>query len=125
MSDTTSHARADAAARTVDPLLLAGALDHIAKTAAGSRTQTRRLRWIERRAVIALEGREYRDIDVDLPKYAGPESVENLRNRVTKLKAANTELVAALQKVIANIEASGDEWGMLAELRALVERTQT
>lgn len=125
MSAAPIYSRADCAARTVDPMLLANALDHIAKTAARSRTQTRRLRWIEQRAVIALEGREYRDTDVDLPSYAGPDSVENLRNRVAKLKAANTDLVAALKTVIANTEAGGDEWGMLAELRALVERTRT
>lgn len=71
MSAAPIYPRSDKAARTVDPMVLAQALDHIAATAAKSRSQTRRIRWIEQRAVFALEGREYRDIDVDLPKDAG------------------------------------------------------
>ena len=44
---------------------LLGALDHIAKTAALSRTSTRRLRWIEARARGALDGRPYSDLDIE------------------------------------------------------------
>jgi len=77
--------RADKAAREVDPMLLATALDHIARSAARSRSMTRRLRWIERRAVIALEGREYRDLDVDLPKDPGPATNEKNARRIAYL----------------------------------------
>lgn len=48
------------------------ALDHIMRVAKASRTQTRRLRWIESRARCALEGGEdWRDID--LPKNVDTE----------------------------------------------------
>ena len=49
--------------------ILIDALDHIMRTAHGSRTQTRRLRWIAERARCAIDGKEdWRDID--LPKKA-------------------------------------------------------
>ena len=66
---THEYPRAFEAASKVDPLILAKALDHIARTAARSRTSTRRLRWIERRALTALRGDEYRDIDFGLPGF--------------------------------------------------------
>ncbi len=87
MSATSIFPRADKAAREVDPMILAQALDHIAKSAARSRTSTRRLRWIEQRAIFALEGREYRDIDLDLPKDSGNTSEKNAR-RIAYLLSA-------------------------------------
>ena len=45
----------DAPAADQVQAFLAQALDHIAKSAAKSRTSTRRLRWIEQRAIFALE----------------------------------------------------------------------
>lgn len=80
-----AYPRADKAAREVDPMILAMALDHIAKSAARSRSQTRRLRWIERRALIALDGREYRDTDFDLPKSPGPATNERNAKRIAYL----------------------------------------
>ncbi len=88
MSATPIFPRADKAAREVDPMLLAQALDHIAKSAAKSRTSTRRLRWIEQRAIFALEGREYRDTDLDLPKDAPGTSIERNARRIAYLLSA-------------------------------------
>lgn len=96
--------RADKAARTVDPMMLAQALDHIAKTAARSKSQTRRIRWIEQRALMALDGREYSDADLDLPRNPGPDTVERLRFRVTKLKVNNAALLEALIELEAMAE---------------------
>jgi len=87
MSATPIFPRADKAAREVDPMILAQALDHIAKSAAKSRTSTRRLRWIEQRAIFALEGREYRDIDLDLPKDSSNTAEKNAR-RIAYLLSA-------------------------------------
>ncbi len=88
MSATPIFPRADKAAREVDPMLLAQALDHIAKSAAKSRTSTRRMRWIEQRAIFALEGREYRDTDLDLPKDAPGTSIERNARRIAYLLSA-------------------------------------
>jgi hypothetical protein len=85
---THVHERADTAARTVDPILLAHALEHIAATAARSRSQTRRIRWIEQRALMALAGREFRDLDIELPKSPGPHTHERLQRRIAYLISA-------------------------------------
>jgi hypothetical protein len=97
MSAEHIYKRANEAAVSVDPMILAGALDHIARTAARSRSQTRRIRWIEQRALTALEGREYRDIDVDLPKSGGPETAEKLKAKAGHYKRLNAELLALLK----------------------------
>lgn len=47
--------------------MLRDALDHIARTADQSRSQTRRLRWIAERARLALRGIPYDDTAFDLP----------------------------------------------------------
>lgn len=47
---------------------LEDALAHIAKVARNSRTKTKRLAFIEQRAVEALKGIEYNRDDFDLPK---------------------------------------------------------
>lgn len=102
MSAAVEHAfpRAFEAAQKVDPLILAGALDHIAKTAKASRSQTRRIRWIEQRALIALRGEEFRAIDVELPKSAGPDTPEKLERRMAFHIAIKNELLAAAQKAL-------------------------
>ena len=92
--------RAFEAAQKVDPLILAGALDHIAKTAKASRSQTRRIRWIEQRALIALRGGEYRDIDVELPVSAGPDTPEKLQRRMAYHIAIKQELLEALEHML-------------------------
>lgn len=47
--------------------LLRDALDHIARTARQSRSQTRRIRWIAERAELALRGRPYVEDELNLP----------------------------------------------------------
>jgi hypothetical protein len=100
---THEFPRAYEAATKVDPLILAQALDHIARTAARSRSQTRRLRWIEQRAQFALRGQEYRDIDIDLPKSAGPDTPEKLNRRMAYHIAMKRRLFGALQALHANM----------------------
>lgn len=100
---THEYPRAYEAATTVDPLILAKALDHIARTAARSRSQTRRLRWIEQRALIALRGEEYRDSDLDLPRNAGPGTPEKLQRRLAHHIAQKHRVVAALRALHANM----------------------
>lgn len=105
---THIYERANTAAAMVDPMELASALDHIAKTAAKSRSQTRRLRWIEMRATYALEGREYRDTDVDLPKSAGPNTPERLFKKLAHEQYLRHEMTSALQAVVDFIEGKPD-----------------
>lgn len=121
---THIYERANNAANAVDPMVLASALDHIAKTAAKSRSQTRRIRWIELRATYALEGREYRDIDVDLPKDAGAKTPEKLGRKLAHEAYIRRALVAAAQRAEAFIAGFDDDnkaddvAGMLRDLRA-------
>ena len=80
--------------------MLARALDHIARTAAKSRSQTRRLRWIEQRALFALRGDEYRDIDLDLPKSSGPDTAEKLQRRMAFHIAVKHSHAEALRQLV-------------------------
>lgn len=64
--------------------LLRAALEHIQKTAGQSRTQTRRLRWISKRAELALAGRPYVSSEHDLP-------VDGDKERI-RLRRKNAEL---------------------------------
>ncbi|MGJ7611112.1 MULTISPECIES: hypothetical protein [unclassified Variovorax] len=128
---THEYPRAYEAATSVDPLILAQALDHIARTAAKSRSQTRRTRWIEQRALCALRGDEYRDIDVDLPKSAGPDTAEKLQRRMAWHIAQKHQLLAALVKAE---ELVARRWGCpddassrastLEEMRAAIANVQ-
>ena len=93
------HPLAFKAATEVDPLILANALDHIRKTAAKSRTSTRRLRWIEQRALFALRGAEYRDIDVDLPRDAGPNTLEKVERRLVAHARALRQLADVCERM--------------------------
>lgn len=118
MSEVTHEfPRAYEAAMTVDPLILAQALDHIARSAAKSRSQTRRIRWIEQRALIALRGMEYRDIDLDLPKSAGPDTPEKLQRRMAYHIALRHELLAAYEEAIEALR-GGDPSTRMNVLRA-------
>lgn len=93
--------------------LLCRALDHIRKTAAKSRTSTRRLRWIELRAADALAGRPY--TQVDLPKDGGPATAAKLQ---LKLSAHDAEMEAVLKDRVvlaAALEAEREK------LRAIVQ----
>ncbi|MGH7337520.1 MAG: hypothetical protein ACREI7_08080 [Myxococcota bacterium] len=61
---------------------LVDALDHIQRTCAGSRTQTRRLRWIALRAKCAIEGNdEWRVADVPV----NDPLIEKLRELLTQI----------------------------------------
>ncbi|MDN8617811.1 hypothetical protein [Variovorax ginsengisoli] len=106
------HPLAIKAATEVDPLILANALDHIRKTAGKSRTSTRRLRWIEQRALFALRGDEYRDIDLDLPKDAGPNTQEKLKRRMDfhiAVKHAHAEALRQLVDVCERMDLHGSD----------------
>ena len=69
---------------TDETKLLRNALNHIARVAAKSRTSTRRLRWIEQRAALALAGQAYDNSAFDLPKDAD--------NDYQRLKRENAKL---------------------------------
>ena len=126
---THEFPRAYEAATKVDPLILAQALDHIARTAGRSRSMTRRLRWIEQRARIALRGQEFRDIDIDLPKSAGPDTPEKLKRRIAFQIATNRELLEVLQRAEELItrrwgypDDASNRTSVLADMRALIAR---
>lgn len=92
--------RAYDAARKVDPMILATALDHIAKTADRSRSQSRRVRWIKARAESALAGNDCADAGVDLPKSMGPNTGEKLQRRMAYHIAIKHELAEALRAML-------------------------
>lgn len=74
--------------------LYVDALDHIARVARASRTQTRRLRWIEARAQGAVDGNEdWRGLDL-------PQSADSQARRTFKVLSRNAELEAALLKCL-------------------------
>ena len=100
---THEYPRAHKAATEVDSMILAQALDHIARTAARSRSQTRRIRWIERRAQDALAGKEFFESAIDLPKSAGPDTHEKLQRRMAYHIAIQHQLREALQALHANL----------------------
>jgi hypothetical protein len=72
--------------------LLVDALDHISRTARGSRTNTRRLRWIEKRAEMAVNGEVYYADSFDLPKIASELTVESLSLENKRLREALQEI---------------------------------
>lgn len=80
--------------------MMRGALDHIARTARNSRTSTRRLRWIERRAVLAIGGTPYSDEAVELPKSGGPNTAERLQKRLALVIWQRSELLTALEELL-------------------------
>lgn len=91
----------DAAPINRDPLR--SALDHIAKTARASRTQSRRCRWIQLRAEGALAGIPYNAGDFDLPKMA-PNSAEKLFHKNRHLRVELAKLKEAAQALLHQIE---------------------
>lgn len=74
------------------------ALEHIAKTARASRSQHRRIRWIEQRAQRALDGLPYEVID--LPKHSSHSTSERLGKQFSAAKCHNRALVQAAENVI-------------------------
>lgn len=65
--------------------LLRQALDHISRAAANSASSTRRIRWIQRRADMALRGEAYTDSAFDLPKV-NPEAQDRLKRQLSHAK---------------------------------------
>lgn len=100
MSAIAEYPRADFAANNVDPMVMANALDHIAKTAKASRSQTRRIRWIQLRAEMALSGNEYRDIDIDLPRKVNSDTPEKMQKRMAFHIAIKHQLREAAQAAL-------------------------
>lgn len=82
--------------------LLRDALEHIIKTVGQSRTQTRRLRWIGKRAELALAGRQYVAAEHELPPSGETEHgkllVRNGRLRIER-DALQERLNVADQRV--------------------------
>lgn len=82
------QAKVDEQAREI--VLVRDALDHIARTCTQSRTQTRRLRWINYRANTALEGKPYDPKLLDIPVDGEQQAIK----AELKLKALQSELAA-------------------------------
>lgn len=80
------------------------ALDHIMRAARRSRTQSRRLRWIEARARCALEGGEDWK-ELDLPKFSENNQrylqarIAELEQQLAAIQAEARELRTALARV--------------------------
>lgn len=84
MNDTNNSADSLASAGGVEVEIdrLRDALEHIQKACVLSRTQSRRIRWIETRAHGALIGDDRLHRSIDLPKDGGPDTAEKLRRRM-------------------------------------------
>lgn len=112
------------AACKVDSMVLASALDHIARTARKSRTQTRRLRWIEARADGALAGKDSVD-DIDLPKDGGDAVASRLQEKLQFQHALRKEALAALRACVEHMEHSTPQGAAAyAQAAALLPRTE-
>lgn len=119
MNAPTQFVLARSAAKSVAPEILANALEHIARSAARSHTQTRRIRWIEQRALIALRGEQYSDDMVSLPKDPGPDSREKVVKRMGYHIAIKHQLLDALRELEARASESLDQ---RPEFRAAVNK---
>jgi len=80
--------------------IMADALDHIARTAKASRSQTRRIRWIEQRAANALAGIPHTDGNITLPKAATVATSEALQKRMAWHIALRKQAAASLLTVV-------------------------
>ncbi|KDC15335.1 hypothetical protein [Bordetella bronchiseptica] len=96
---------------TVEVLLLRDALDHIMRTARASRTQTRRIRWVESRARAALEGRVYDAQEHDLPP-----SADSMVNKNLRLRVENAQLRRVLAQIAGGATGLAERDTELAEL---------
>jgi hypothetical protein len=101
--------------------LLRDALDHIARTCHQSRTQSRRIRWIEARANGALDGKAYDPKALDLPIQVDREierlkrrddrhlaRIKDLEARIAELEQARGESAAWVECSPAWLNAGGD-----------------
>ena len=82
------------------PEIMADALDHIARTARASRSQTRRLRWIDQRATNALAGIPHSDGDINLPKKATESRSMALQKRMAWHIALRKQAADSLLNVV-------------------------
>lgn len=92
--------------------VLRDALDHIEKVCSGSRTQTRRLRWIGARAKSALNGNDnWRSLD--LPKTVDGDT----RNYIARkqVEAQNKELLEQIKKLEASLRMLSSDLVALTE----------
>lgn len=67
--------------------MLLDALDHITRTVDGSRTNTRRLRWIKERALTAMRGEKFWKGAFDLPANAAVKDAQLVRQKTEKAQA--------------------------------------
>lgn len=96
------------------PQLYKSALEHVERTAMQSRSQARRIRWIQRRCRIALDGFRLKDKPIELPKKSPSGTPEKLQRHNGWLKYANKQLTEVLESLLANSETT-DYQRMLIE----------
>ena len=94
------------------------ALDHIKRAAHASRTQTRRIRWIARRAEYGITGQPYSDTAFDLERIPSNESEQmRAKRRATALRSALGEALGELQCI-------AHTHGMTVNMQATIDRLQ-
>lgn len=98
-----------------DDALLRSALEHIFKTVGQSRTQTRRLRWIGKRAELALAGRPYVASEHELPVNGETEHFKLLGQK-SELKG---QIVFLEQRLARLTHAAMELTGVIDEYRAM------
>lgn len=84
----------------LDQDILTDALDHIARLAGGSRTSTKRLRWIEARARAALQNQVLESKAIEMPQLYGDTSLLNLRRRRAEAIDRADTLASALDALV-------------------------
>lgn len=99
------------------------ALEHIARTARASRSQTRRIRWIEHRADTAARGERYDDELVDLPKSAGPNTPEKL-NKKLGAKARHAHAVREAAQALMAAQDALDGCGLASASRPFLKNAR-
>lgn len=118
-TDNTSPRAGDG--ETLSTQVLADALQQIAHSASNSRSQTRRIRWIEQRALCALRGEAYTEASFSLPKSAGPDTPEKLQKRMSHHIAIKYRLLEALRELE---ERAAESLDRRPEFLAAVERAR-
>lgn len=125
------HLDGDEDGNTLDTLVevvdlepgLRDALSHIEKTANQSRTMTRRLRWIAKRAELALAGRPYVASEHELPPNVDSEHFKLLRQKA-RLKERNEQLEALLTRCH-NSDNLSQNCGLWKDLAAALKPTES
>ncbi|VFR81010.1 hypothetical protein RAN3_2504 [plant metagenome] len=105
-----------------DVELLRDALDHIMRTARASRTQTRRTRFIEKRAKLALDGVPYSPRDFDLPKMTPVQTaLDTAKRQNMALRFNYREMLGALRDAESFISGFEDDQSQVG-IPELLER---